>query len=79
MQLELLGQLDPDPLGVQQVAEHHLLLEIRAGRIAEGVPRPPVALLGDKGLHVGVVVEPEAELLANAGMPVLGECLGELH
>src|SRR4051812_45639794 len=41
-QLELLRQLHPDPLGVQQPYQLRPVLQVRAGRVPERVPAAPV-------------------------------------
>lgn len=61
--------------GLREVDHHHLLLEIGAGRIAEGVPGSPVALLGDERVHVGAVLISQPQLLADACVPVLRQGL----
>src|ERR1700709_2625344 len=39
VQLQLLGQLDPDPRGVEQFDERAPVVEVGAGRVAERVAR----------------------------------------
>ena len=63
--------------GVQQLEQLGLLLEVGAGRVAEGVARAPVALV-EQVLHVGGVVAGDAQLLADPLVPVLGQGLGHL-
>ena len=47
VQLQLLGQLDADPLRLQQLDQLGAVLQVRAGRVAEGVARTAVALPQD--------------------------------
>ena len=68
----------PIRLGVQQVEQLGLVLELGAGRVAEGVARAAVAL-PEHGVERGVVLWGEADLVADARVPVLGERLGQLH
>src|SRR6187402_1172772 len=78
VQLELLGQRHADPLWLEELHDLGSILEIRARRVPEGVPRTPVALL-EHGVEPGLVLVAEAELAADSGMPALGERLRELH
>ena len=76
-QLELLRQRHPDPLGPQQAHHGGPVLQVRAGRVAEGVTAAPVADLQD-AVQVGRVVPGQAGLLADPAVPVLCEGLGQL-
>src|SRR3954465_177810 len=47
-QLERLRQRYTDPLRMQQLDDLRAVLEIGTGRVAEGVARTPVALMGEQ-------------------------------
>ena len=75
----LLGQLHPDAPPVEQLLELSLVLDVGAGRVAEGVAAPPVGLLGEQLVEVPGVLVAEAELSTDPCVPALRQRLGELH
>src|SRR5690625_913346 len=77
VQLQLLAQTHPDPVRAEQLDDLRPVGQVRAGRVAEGVPGAPVGDL-EHALQLGRVLGGEAELFAHPGMPVLRERLGEL-
>ena len=78
VELQLLAQLDADPRRVEQLHERSPVLEVRARRVAERVSRTAVRLVADGGVHVAVG-RAEAQLVAHAAVPQLGQRLGQLH
>src|SRR6266542_131840 len=77
VKLVFLGQFDPDPPRIQQLEDLGLLLQVRASGVPERVSRPPVAQVEER-LHLLGVLVGDAQLLADALVPVLGERLGHL-
>ena len=73
--LELFGQAQADPLGVEQRPDFDLVFQSRAGRVAEAVARALVALLED-ALEAAVVVVGYAQLHADLFVQILGDGLG---
>ena len=55
VELELLAELDPDPLWFQERKELGLVLEVGARRVAEAVPRTPVSLAEDPSQVRGIL------------------------
>src|SRR5688572_3445974 len=78
MQLQFLGQLNADPLWVEQRHQLAPVAQLGAGRIAEGVSGASVGLVADHLLHRPVVAG-KSEIRPDPGMPHLGQCLGQLH
>lgn len=77
MELELLGEVDADALGLEEVGDLGAVLQVGAGAVAEGEAGAPV-LEGEHVLDVGGVLAGEAQFRADSCVPVLGECLGQL-
>src|SRR5690606_15737409 len=75
VELVLLRQRDPDPLGVEQLEQLHLILEVGAGGVAERVAAALDVVLEHA---VERLVAADAERGADAGVPVLRERLGAL-
>src|SRR3954471_10832343 len=78
-ELERLRQRHADPLRVQQLDNLGAVLEVRTGRITEGVARPAVTLMCEQVGELRRVLGREAELFTDALVPVLRERFGELH
>ena len=64
--------------GSSSVEELGLVFQVRAGRVAEAVARPPVALPED-AREVGRILARDAQLLPDPLVPELGQRLGRLH
>src|SRR3954452_23068079 len=78
-QLERLRQSHADPLRVQQLDNLGAVLEVRTGRITEGVARPAVTLMCEQVGELRRVLGRESEVFTDALVPVLRERFGELH
>src|SRR4051812_18205988 len=76
-ELVLVGQLDADPGGTQQLQQRRLIGEVGAGRVAEAVARAAVALL-EQLAHLPGVVVAEPELGPDLAVDVLGQGLSQL-
>src|ERR1035441_8637393 len=64
----LLAALPADALGPDQPGTNGVVLQVRAGRVAPGVPASPV-LLTEEPLHAGPVVGGVTPLVAYAPVP----------
>src|SRR3546814_16080070 len=78
MELVLVAELHPDLAGIEEAEKLVLVLQVRAGGIAEGVAAAAVALL-EHLLHVAIVLGGEAELGAAPLVHVFGHGLGHLR
>src|SRR3546814_13732562 len=72
MELVLVAELHPDLAGIEEAEKLVLVLQVRAGGIAEGVAAAAVALL-EHLLHVAIVLGGEAELGARPEESRVGE------
>src|SRR3546814_8352465 len=74
VELGLVGQHHAHLRRLQQAQELLLVLQLRAGRIAEGIARPAVAL-AEHGIEVAGILMAEAELAPDPFMDVLRQRL----
>src|SRR3546814_17451147 len=77
VELVLVGQHDADLRRLEQAQELLLVLQLRAGRVAEGVARAAIAL-AEHGIEVAGVLVAEAELAPDPLVDILGQRLGHL-
>src|SRR5437879_5462322 len=75
--LEVFAERHADPLGIEQLGDLGVVLEVGARRIAPRVP-PTAVLLPEQTGERGAVLAGEPPLLADAAVPVLGQRLGHL-
>src|SRR2546422_9153208 len=78
IQLELLAEGDAQPLGLEELDQLGLVLQIWAGRVAEAVAGPAVVLVEELDDLAGVIAA-DAQLGPHLAVEVLGEGLRGLH
>src|SRR4051794_20034384 len=74
----ILGAAHADAVGVEQLGHLGVVLEVRTGRVAPGVAAAP-ELLAEQAQQARTVLAAEAPFGPDAGVPVLGQRLGQLH